>query len=68
MLTFFINLKENRRIDKTASDTEWNLSNIMQNIDFTLQLDESTFSNIEYVPLAYVCSIHQAKMYQETDI
>ena len=37
----------------------------MQETEFSLQLDESTLPNNELLLLAYVCFVHDGKLFQE---
>ena len=46
-------------------DAERNICNILQNVDFTILLDESTLSNHESVFLAYLRLIHNRKIHQQ---
>lgn len=54
-----------RRIDEMAGDIERIIWNILRNIEFSLQLDESTLPNDESLLLTYVQFIHNRKLYQE---
>ncbi|KFD64030.1 hypothetical protein M514_08644 [Trichuris suis] len=54
-----------RRIDAMAQDIEATLYGILKNIEFALQLDESTLPGNEAVLLAYVRFIKQERLMQE---
>ena len=59
------NSTEQKRIDKMASNTERNLCNHLQNMNFSLQLDESNLSRNKSELSSYAQFIHKSKIHLE---